>query len=58
MKRPLNSLFQRKRAEFDDASYMRSSEKPRGESPAAVLQALDGYDWLRQIKLGGLRRMR
>lgn len=52
MKRHINSLLQRKRADFDDAQNPRQPSEQHQEngsgSPHEVL-VRDGYDWLQQI---------
>lgn len=54
MKRHINSLLQRKRADFDSAQNARVQVQrleSRSESVQLVL-VKDGYDWLQQIGVG------
>jgi hypothetical protein len=49
MKRHLNNLLQRKRAEFEGSNDM--DRLPSNDNPdVTVVQVKDGYDWLLQIK--------
>jgi hypothetical protein len=49
MKRHLNQLLQRKRAEFE-GSNDRKRPSPDDRVDPAVVYVKDGYDWLLQIK--------
>jgi hypothetical protein len=49
VKRHLNTLLQRKRAEFEGSSDMHSSS-PGGDAYVPAVQVKDGYDWLQVIK--------
>ena len=54
MKRHINTLFQRKRVDFDSAQNARVKvqriESPSG--PVQQIQVKDGYDWLQQLRVG------
>lgn len=53
MKRHINSLLQRKRADFDDAQNPRRPSEQRWQIDCGSAQEVlvgDGYDWLRQIQ--------
>jgi hypothetical protein len=58
MKRHINSLLQRKRADFDDAQNPRrpsgQTRKPDSGSAKEVL-VKDGYEWLHQIQASQIR---
>ncbi len=49
MKRHLNSLLQRKRAEFESDNVPRSMSTHAASAPT-VLHVKDGYDWLALIR--------
>ncbi len=53
MKRHINSLLQRKRADFDDAQNSRRPSEQRREIDSGFTQEVlvkDGYDWLHQMQ--------
>lgn len=48
MKRHVNRLLQRQRAEIESTPSVRRRPPPAG-STGSLLEPQDGYDWLRQI---------